>query len=298
MDSFRGQVALITGASDGIGRGLALRLAAEGARLVLGSRNIEKLRRVAGECEAQGGQAIAVPADVGRRDDCRKLVETAVETCGALHLLVNNAGVSMYARFSAVRDLGMLEHILRVNFLGAMYCTGYALPDLRRARGRVVAVSSLAGKMPGPGGTAYTASKYALRGFFDSLRTELKVEGVSVTVAYPAFVRTEIYKRFLDAEGSFGPDRSGRVPRWATMSVDRCAARILEAARRRRAEVPRTLLDGMLLAANRYLPWLVDLFWRRTLAMDFPGESAGATSNTDNPPPLHPIMDAPPADRA
>jgi len=269
-EPFRQQVILITGASDGIGRELALQLAREGAWLALASRNQQKLQEVAQLCTAAGGRAIAIPTDVGEQTACRALIEAVLSTYGQLHMLINNAGISMYARFSTISDPGLLERILRVNFLGTVNCTSYALPYLKQTGGRLVVVSSLVGKILGPGATGYAASKAALRSFFDALRVELQSEKVSVTVAYPAFVRTEIYKRFLDAEGRPGLDRTDRIPRWAMMSVERCARRIIEAARRRRREVPPTLFDRLILTLHRLAPRMVERFWRRTLDRDFP----------------------------
>ena len=304
-ESFRDRVVVLTGASRGIGRELALQLASEGAALVLASRNAERLGEVVRECTARGGRAVAVPTDVGDASACRALIEAAVQAFGPPDVLINNAGISMFARFAAVRDPAMLERILHVNFLGAMYCTHYALPYLRRTRGRIVAIASLIGKVPGPGGTGYVASKYALRGFYDSLRAELRAENVSVTVAYPGFVRTEIYQRFLDADGKYGPDRSHRIPRWAMMSAERCARRILAAARRRRREVPPTLIERGLLALYRLPAPIMDLFWQRPLRRNLPPLPApdasphgGPSSDTDNTPVFDPIVEAPPADGA
>lgn len=268
-ETFREQVILITGASEGIGRELALQLSGEGAYLVLASRRQEKLEAVAQECHARGGRALAIATDVSEASDCRNLIDSAVKTFGQLHMLINNAGISMYARFADLHDPGMVERIVRVNFLGATYCTSYALPALRKTQGRIVAVSSLAGKILGPGATGYVASKAALGSFFNALRTELRSEKVSVTVAYPAFVRTEIFKRFLDAEGRPGPDKTARIPSWTMMPVDRCARRIIEAARLRRQEVAPTLVDRSILALHRFAPWLVERFWQRTLEADF-----------------------------
>jgi short-subunit dehydrogenase len=280
-DCFREQGILITGASEGIGRELALQLAGEGARLALASRNEERLGQVVRECLARGGRALAVPTDVGAAADCRAFVEAAVREYGQVNMLINNAGISMYARFGDLKDLGLIDRIMAVNFLGAMHCTGHALPYLRQTRGRIVAVSSLAGKVIGPGGTGYVASKAALGHFFDSLRVELRSEEVSVTVAYPGFVGTEIYKRFLDGEGNFGPDKTSRIPRWAMLPVERCARRIIEAARRRRRQVPPTLCERLITGLHRAAPWLVEFFWQRTLAKDFatePSPAGGALS--------------------
>jgi short-subunit dehydrogenase len=216
------------------------------------------------------GQAIAVAADISEPDQCRELIQTAVRTYGPLQLLINNAGISMYTPFTEVRDPAMVERIMRVNFLGAMYLTSHALPYLVQTQGRIVAIASLAAKFPGPGGTGYVASKWAMRGFFDSLRTEVRSAGVSVTMAYPGFVRTEIYKRFLNGEGVPGPDMSSRIPKLTMISVERCARRILHAARHRRREVPPTIIERCILAANGLFPWIVEYFWQRTLARDFP----------------------------
>ena len=304
-ESFRDRAVVLTGASRGIGRELALQLASEGAALVLASRDVQRLAEVVRECTARGGRAVAVPTDVGDASACKALIEAAVQWFGPPHVLINNAGISMFARFAAVRDPAMLERILRVNFLGAMYCTHHALPYLRQTRGRIVAVASLIAKVPGPGGTGYVASKYALRGFYDSLRAELRAENVSVTVAYPGFVRTEIYHRFLDADGKHGPDRSHRIPRWAMMSAERCARRILAAARCRRREVPPTLIERGLLALYRLPAPLMDLFWQRPLRRNLPPLPAvdsnahrGPSSNANDTPLFNPISNPPPADGA
>lgn len=282
-DSFRDQVVVITGASSGIGRELALQLAAEGARLALASRNARALEQVARECSARSGQAIAVAADVSEPLACRNLIDTTVRTYGRLDMLLNNAGISMYARFADIRDPLMLDRIMRVNFHSAVNCTSHALPYLAQTHGRIVAVSSLSGKIVSPGASGYAASKFALRGFFDSLRVELRCEKVSVTVAYPGFVRTEIFQRFLDAEGNHGPDWSVHIPRWAMMPVQRCARRVLEAARRRRREVPPTVLERLILVACRWTPRLVDRFWQRTLRKHFPRGSPTAPGKGSAP---------------
>src|SRR5579885_786789 len=168
-DSFRDKVVIVTGASDGIGRELAVQLAAEGACLALASRNADRLNAVAAECVARGGRAVVIPTDVSDREACGRLVEKTVAAFGRIDMLISNAGISMWARFADVKDPEMIERILRVNFLGAMYCTWHALPYLRQSRGRIVAVSSISGWYPAPTGSGYAASKYALRGFFDSI---------------------------------------------------------------------------------------------------------------------------------
>jgi short-subunit dehydrogenase len=228
---------VITGASTGIGEALARACAARGDRVVLAARNRAQLERVAGACERAGGQALAVPTDVTDPDQCRALVDRAVERFGGIDVLVNNAGISMWARFDEVTDLTMFERLMRVNYLGAVYCTYYALPHVKRARGLLVAVSSLTGKTGVPTRTGYAASKHAMQGFFDSLRIELLGTGVDVLVASPGFVRTGIRERVLGPDGkprgASPRDEGGR----ATMSLEQCTRILVRAIDRRRRDV-------------------------------------------------------------
>src|SRR5689334_13214154 len=124
-DAFRGNVVVLTGASAGIGREMALQLASRGAELVLAARSPEPLEEVAEACRARGGSALAVPTDVGDEAQCRALVEAAAEAHGRIDTLVNNAGIGMWARFDEMRDLAPFERIMRVNYLGCVYPTYY-----------------------------------------------------------------------------------------------------------------------------------------------------------------------------
>ncbi len=237
---FRESAVVVTGASAGIGAELARRLAGEGAWLALGARDAARLEEVAAECRARGGRAIAVPTDVGEEAQCRALVERAVEEYGRVDTLVNNAGLSMWARFDEITDLSIFERLMRVNYLGSVFCTHHALPHLRRSRGRIVGVSSLAGLNGIPTRSAYAASKHAMTGFFDSLRIELHGTGVTVTMVYPGFVHTEIRERAFGPDGrplgtGNSPVREGEV-----MTAEECARRIAEGAAARRREVVMT----------------------------------------------------------
>ena len=235
------RVVVVTGGSDGIGAGIALRLAARdgaGVALVLGARDREKLEQVAGQCAALGAQALAVPTDVADPDQCRRLVDAAVQRFGRIDVLVNNAGRSAHALFEEVPDLGWYEELMRINLWGSVWCTRAALPHLKAARGRIVAVSSLAGLIGVPGRTAYSASKFAMTGFFEALRAELKGAGVSVTIAYPGVVDTRIRYRGFNAlgreMGSSGLREEG------AMTVEACARLIVDGMEARRREVVMT----------------------------------------------------------
>ncbi len=236
-------VFVITGASDGIGAEVARQLAAaHGAQagLVLSGRSQDKLDAVAAQCTALKAQVLAVAMDVGVEAQCRDLVARAVERFGRIDALVNNAGVSAQALFEEVRadDLGWYESLMRTNFWGALWCTHAALPHLKASRGRIVAVNSLAGLVGVPGRTAYSASKFAMDGFFEALGAELKGAGVSVTSAYPGVVATGIRLRGYNARGE-AAGKSGLKEEGA-MSVEECARLILSGMQRRERRVVMT----------------------------------------------------------
>jgi short-subunit dehydrogenase len=235
------RVVVITGASDGIGAEIARQLAAkEGAALalVLAARNTQQLDAVARDCMALGAEALAVPTDVSVQEQCRGLAAAAVERFGRIDVLVNNAGRSAHALFEDVADLGWYEELMRVNLWGAVWCTQAALPHLKAARGSIVAVSSLAGLVGVPGRTAYSATKFAMSGFFEALRAELKGAGVSVTLAYPGVVATRIRHRGFNADGQ--PLGKSSLKEEGAMPVAECARLIVDGMNRRRREVVMT----------------------------------------------------------
>jgi len=253
---FLNDVVIITGASAGIGRQVALRLADEGARLALAARTDERLREVADECRSRGGESLAIATDVTNQDQCRHLIERTVAEYGGIDTLINNAGITMWARFDEIRDLGFLERIMTVNYFGSVYCTHYALPYLKKSRGRIVGVASLAAKTGIPTRTGYAASKHAMTGFFDSLRIELLSSGVSVTMVHPGLVSTKIRARALGADGQ--PLGQSPVHELEVMSVDECARLIVKAAGQRRRELVMTLRGKVGLWIKMFSPRLVD----------------------------------------
>lgn len=237
-----GKVALITGASAGIGEGLALLLAQKGMKLALAARGKDKLEAVAARCRALGVDAIAIPTDVADMVQCQRFVDDAQRHFGRIDLLVNNAGLGMWARVAEIprgEALSIFETLMRINYLGPVWTTHAALPALKDSRGLVVAVSSLTGKVGVPTRSGYAASKHALHGFFDSLRIELVGTGVDVSLISPGFVATEIRAR------GFGPDGQawGESPRDESkhnMSVEQCVAIMVKAIERREREVVMT----------------------------------------------------------
>ena len=171
MKTLKDKVIVITGASSGIGEAMARTYAAQGAKVVLGARSVEKLQRLADEIRTAGGQAAFCGVDVVSEEECRKLIDTAVEAFGRIDVLICNAGISMRAIFDDV-DLSVLHRLMDVNFWGTVNCCKYALPYLQASRGSVVGISSVAGLHGLPGRTGYSASKYAMTGFLETLRIE------------------------------------------------------------------------------------------------------------------------------
>jgi short-subunit dehydrogenase len=236
-DAFRNQVIIVTGASAGIGKALALNLARQGARIAIAARRAERLEQIAADCRALGGEALVVPTDVADEAQCKALVEKTVAAFGRLDMLINNAGLATLALFDEFPDLSLFRHTLDVNFYGAVSCTYYALPYLKQSRGRIVAISSVGGKAAIPYNTAYCASKYGLQGFYDALRLELVQHGVGVTVICPWWVVTEFHEAQLDKTGTPRGARGRAIYAKKMMSAERCAEITLQAAHQRRREV-------------------------------------------------------------
>ena len=265
--TFAENVVLITGASSGIGRALALQLAAQGAWLALAARREAALAQAAAEC-AQiggpvGGRVWHLPTDVSEETQCRRLVAQTINQYGRVDTLINNAGMTMWARFDELQNLKLLETILRINYLGSVYCTDAALPYLKCSRGRIVVVSSLAGKTGVPLRSGYAASKHALVGFFDSLRIELAESGVSVTLAYPDFVATETRLRAYGPDGyplGASPVQEGQV-----MTAETCARLILRAAAGRKREVIMSLRGRVGQWLRLLAPGLIDRIARQAI---------------------------------
>lgn len=256
MHPFGNQVVLITGASAGIGRALCLALAKEHARLVLAARGAERLMAVADECSAQGAEVLAVPTDVTSPEACRELVERAVNQYGAIDILINNAGRAMWSRFDELADLAVIEDVMRLNYLGCVYATYYALPHLKKSRGRLVAMASIAGLTGVPMLSGYVASKHAVIGLFETLRMELAPLGVSTTIVAPDWVQSEILDRSLDPQGKslgYSPMDQSRL-----MTAERCAELALRGIAKRQRLVLMSGRSKNLRWGKLLVPGLVD----------------------------------------
>jgi NAD(P)-dependent dehydrogenase (short-subunit alcohol dehydrogenase family) len=231
MKDFQDKVVVITGASSGIGEALAYQFGTLGSKVVCAARSAEKLTLVTDNIIARGGEAIAVVADVSREEDCRRLIDAAVEAYGGVDVLVCNAGISMRAILDDV-DLEVLRRLMDVNFWGTVYCVKYALPYLQASHGSIVGVSSVAGLHGLPGRTGYSASKYAMTGFLETVRVENLKKGLHVMVACPGFTATNVRFTALTKDGS----PQGQTPReeGKMMLAEEVAHRIIRGIQKRK----------------------------------------------------------------
>ncbi len=231
MSPFERQSILITGASEGIGRALALQLAADRARLTLVARNAQRLELLAAECLALGAEVLVVAEDVGEEAAAPRIVAATLHRFGALDVLVNNAGITMWSRLDALQDAAILERMMRVNYLGAAWLSAAALPALASRRGLIVAVASVAGLTGVPERTGYAASKHAMIGFFESLRIEVQPQGIDVLIVAPDFVVSEIHRRAIGPDGA--PLGASPMQQDRIMTAERCATLVRGAMQRR-----------------------------------------------------------------
>ncbi len=266
---FENQVVIVTGASAGIGKSLAVQLASQRAKVVIAARRLERLERIAEDCRGMGAEVLTVATDVSDELQCKALVEKTLAAFGRLDMLINNAGSGVTALLEDLPDLHLFKQTMDVNFWGTVFCTYYALPYLKQTKGRIVAISSLGGKVPLPYNTPYISSKFALQGFMGSLRMEQMHNGVSITVICPSWVVTEFHEVQVDKNGTPKGARGRAIYSKDTMTADRCAAITLGAAAHRRREVlmgPGVLASLLMAIAPGLVDWAaVNIFLKSVL---------------------------------
>lgn len=256
MNELKNKTVIITGASSGIGLACAEVFAQQGANLVLAARRYVDLSTLAQSLEANYRvRALAVQCDVAKEADCRLLIQQAVATFGGVDVLVNNAGISMRALFKEL-DLAVLHRLMDVNFWGTVYCTKYAIGELLRSNGSVVAVSSVAGFRGLPGRTGYSASKFAIHGFMESLRVENLKTGLHVMLACPGFTASNIRQTALDAAGTTHGETS--MDEAQMMTAQEVAERIVQGVIRRRRTLVMTRQGKLAVWMNKLFPAWVD----------------------------------------
>ncbi|RYG17506.1 MAG: SDR family oxidoreductase [Chitinophagaceae bacterium] len=254
--SFKDKIVVITGASSGIGRALAEEMAKRGANVVLGARQYVTLCEITAELQQKYGvRALAIQADVSKEEDCETLVQQAVLTFGKVDILINNAGLSMRALFKDV-DLAVLKNLMDVNFWGTVYCTKYALPEILKTTGSIVSVSSIAGYRGLPGRTGYSASKFAMNGFMECLRTELLKTGVHVMVACPGFTTSNIRVAALSQDGKAHGETS--MEEGKMMTAEEVAQRICDGIEGKKRTLIMTGQGKLAVWVNKLFPKFAD----------------------------------------
>ncbi len=249
------KVVVITGASSGIGKALAFAFARHGSSVFLGARSSDKLKEIVSEIKADGGKAVFYPMDVALENECKNFILNAKETFGKIDVLINNAGISMRALFNDTSP-DVLKRVMDVNFWGTVYCTKYALPFLLKTKGSVVAVSSVAGIKGLPGRTGYSASKFAIHGFMESLRIENMKTGLHVLMAYPGFTASNIRNTALVADGSEqgkSPLEEGKI-----MSAEEVAGHIYQSVKKRKTSMVLTTQGKLTVFLSKFFSGFLD----------------------------------------
>jgi short-subunit dehydrogenase len=251
----KGKVVIITGASSGIGRALAVEAAKREARLVLAARSLDKLEQLAEELLLPEADLLIVGTDVSIEDDCKKLIAKTLDKFDRIDILINNAGVSMRALF-AQTGLDVIKQLMDINFWGTVYCTKYALDHLLKSKGSVVGVSSIAGYKGLPGRTGYSASKFAMQGFMEALRIENLKNKLHVLIACPGFTRSNIRNTALGADGKM----QGESPRNenSMMPAEEVASHILNAIEKRKRTLILTRQGKLTIFLNKIIPAKLD----------------------------------------
>ncbi|MET3113219.1 short-subunit dehydrogenase [Pedobacter sp. CG_S7] len=253
---FKNKVIVITGASSGIGKACAEEFAKRGANLVLAARQYVSLCEITAQLQAKYGiKAIAVQVDVSKEEDCHLLIKQAVNTFGKIDVLLNNAGISMRALFSEL-DLSVLKNLMDVNFWGTVYCSKYALDEILKTKGSIIGVSSIAGYRGLPGRTGYSASKFAMNGFMESLRTELLHSGVHVMVACPGFTASNIRVAALAKDGQAHGETS--MEEGKMMTAEQVAITIVNGIAARKRTLIMTGQGKLTVLLNKLFPALTD----------------------------------------
>lgn len=249
------KVVIITGGSSGIGRALAFEFGKHGSRIAITGRNQSELEKTVVELKAGSIDALGIVADASLEADNKRMAEEVIAKFGKIDVLINNAGISMRALFDEV-ELDVLRKVIDINFWGVLYATKYCLTEIKKNKGSIVGISSIAGYKGLPARAGYSASKFALNGFLEVLRTENLKTGVNVLTACPGFTSTNIRKRSLTHDGT----SQGQSPRdeGKMMSAEECARHIYAATVKRKRTLILTAQGKFAVFLNKWWPALAD----------------------------------------
>lgn len=249
------KVVVVTGGSSGIGKALAQHFGSRGSKIFITGRREQALQTAAAEMGSLGMDVATMVSDVSRQEDNKKMAQAALDRFGRIDILINNAGISMRAPFEEV-DMEVIKKVMDINFYGALWATRYCLPSIIENKGSVVGISSIAGYRGLPGRVGYSASKFALQGFLEALRTEMLPRGVHVLTACPGFTSSNIREASLTRDGS----AQGTSPRdeKKMMSSETCARHIYRAVTRRQKHLILTTQGKFTVWMNKFFPGFMD----------------------------------------
>jgi short-subunit dehydrogenase len=252
-DFFKDKVVVVTGGTEGIGKALVEKLLVQGAKVAACGRNQDKLYRL--QSAFPSYPLHAVIADVSQENDCRRFIESAIDVFGGIDVLINNAGVSMRGLLKDT-DVDVIERVMQINFFGTVYCTKFALNSIITRKGTIVGVSSIAGYRGLPGRSGYSASKFALQGWLEAVRTELLDDGVNVMWVCPGFTASNIRNAALNEKGQ----AQGESPldEKSLMTAEECAEEILHAIHKHKRTLVLTFNGKRTVFMNKFFPSLAD----------------------------------------
>ncbi len=253
------KVVVITGASSGIGKALAFEFGTRGAKLFITGRNREALEKTVSELQAKQIAVRSCVADAASEQDTKRMIDDAIAHYGTIHVLINNAGISMRALFEDV-TLDVFRKVMEVNFYGAVYATKFALPHILKSKGSIVGISSINGRRAIPGRSAYSASKYAMEGFLEALRTEVMKRDVHILSVCPGFTGTNIRASALVANGE--PQKKSPLDESKMMTAEEVAQHIYTATISRKRDLVLTTKGKLAVFLNKWMPGAMDkIMW-------------------------------------
>lgn len=262
-DFFKNKVVAITGGSDGIGRALIDQLIPLGAKIATCGRNQDRIYQL--QVQYSNQMIHAMVADVSRYEECRNFIQSTIQTFGGIDILINNAGVSMKALFSEL-DVDVIKKVMDINFYGTVHCTKLALDSIIERKGTIVAVSSIAGYRGLPGRSGYSASKFAINGWMESIRTELMDLGVNVMWVCPGFTSSNIRKAALNKKGQ--QQGEGSMDESKMMSAEECARNIIHAIEKKKRTLVLTFTGKRAIFMNKFFPSLADRMVKKFFIKD------------------------------
>ena len=250
---FKDKVVVVTGGTDGIGRALVDALLLRGAKVATCGRNYDKLYLL--QSNHPSAYLHTMVADVSNENECRRFIDMTIEMFGGIDILINNAGISMRALIKDA-SIDVIRKVMDINFFGSVYCTKFALNSIIERKGTVVGVSSIAGYRGLPGRSAYSASKFALQGWLEAIKTELAEEGVHVMWVCPGFTTSNIRKASLNKDAQTHGDST--MDESKLMTAEEVAEHILNAIEKKKRTIVLTGTGKQTVFLNKFFPGLAD----------------------------------------